>query len=197
MEQKDDYWPRHLSFSTVEEVILGWEGVGGRISAQDGSKVTFDEAIFEEDTRASDTRLFCSRVLDLDQNTVPWVEKQVGSVDGLNRILYDRHENINSVYLERLADYQQLRERYADILTDEHTYLTDHMKKVELLGAKLDYELNVLGPKVEEVETGVGEFERHVSEMETRVKTLVQGEKDKQSNSWLSWFGRVAGFSTR
>lgn len=197
LEQKDDYWPRHLSFSTVEEVILGWEGVGGRISAQDGSKVTFDEAIFEEDTRASDTRLFCSRVLDLDQNTVPWVEKQVGSVDGLNRILYDRHENINSVYLERLADYQQLRERYADILTDEHTYLTDHMKKVELLGAKLDYELNVLGPKVEEVETGVGEFERHVSEMETRVKTLVQGEKDKQSNSWLSWFGRVAGFSTR
>ena len=196
-ERKDEYWPRHLSFSTVEEVILGWEGVGGRIPAKDDIKTTHEEAIAEEDTRASDARLFCSRVLDLDQNTVPWVEKQVGSVDGLNRILYDRHENINSVYLERLADYQQLRERYADILTDEHTYLTDHMKQVELLGAKLDYELNVLGSKVEEVETGVGEFERHVSEMETRVKTLIQGEKEKQSNSWLSWFGRVAGFSTR
>lgn len=100
------------------------------------------------------------------------------------------------MYLEQLGDYKQVRERSADILTDEHSYLQDNMKRVELLGAKMDYELNVLGSKVDEVETGVGEFERHVIEMETRVKTLIQGEEEKQSNSWLSWFGRVSGFSS-
>lgn len=196
-QRSDDHWPRHLSFSTVEEVILGWESVGGRNPPQEDSKITLDQAIIEEESRASDARLFCSRVLDLDQNTVPWVEKQVEHVDGLNQILYERHEKINTIYLERLADYQQSRERYGDILTDEHTYLTDHTKRVELLGAKLDYELNVLGSKIEEVETGVGEFERHVSEMETRVKTLIDGEKEKQSTSWLAWVGRLTGFSTQ
>lgn len=180
-QRSDDRWPRHLSFSTVEEVVLGWESIGGRNPPPEDSTITLDQAIVEEETRASDARLFCSRVLDLDQNTVPWVEKQVETVDGLNEILYERHENINSVYLERLADYQQSRECYGDILTDEHTYLMDHTKRVELLGAKLDYELNVLGSKIEEVETGVGEFERHVTEMETRVKTLIEDEKEKQS----------------
>ena len=196
-QRSDDHWPRHLSFSIVEEVILGWESVGDKNPPQEGSKIALDQAIVEEETRASDARLFCSRVLDLDQNTVPWVERQVESVDELNQILYERHEKINSVYLERLADYQQSRERYGDILTDEHTSLTDHTKRVELLGAKLDYELNVLGSKIEEVETGVGEFERHVTEMETRVKTLIDVEKEKQSSSWLAWVGRMTGFSTQ
>lgn len=196
-QRSDDRWPRHLSFSTVEEVVLGWESIGGRNPPPEDSTITLDQAIVEEETRASDARLFCSRVLDLDQNTVPWVEKQVETVDGLNEILYERHENINSVYLERLADYQQSRECYGDILTDEHTYLMDHTKRVELLGAKLDYELNVLGSKIEEVETGVGEFERHVTEMETRVKTLIEGEKEKQSTSWLAWVSRLTGFSAQ
>ena len=196
--RKDDSFPRNLSFSNVEEVILGWESVGSsRKPGQDKKpNLTFEEAVAKEDMYASDARLFCSRVRDLDQNTVPWVERQVDSVDELNRILDDRHEDINYMYLEQLGDYKQVRERSADILTDEHSYLQDNMKRVELLGAKMDYELNVLGSKVDEVETGVGEFERHVIEMETRVKTLIQGEEEKQSNSWLSWFGRVSGFSS-
>ena len=178
-------------------MILGWESVGSKKPGQDKKpSITFEEAIAKEDIHASDARLFCSRVLDLDQNTVPWVERQVESVDELNRILDDHHEDINYLYLEQLGDYKQVRERSADILTDEHSYLTDNMRRVELLGAKMDYELNVLGSKVDEVETGVGEFERHIIEMETRVKTLIQGEEEKQSNSWLSWFGRVSGFST-
>ena len=194
---KDNYFPRHLSFSTVEEVILGWESVGGKQSVKDKPNATFEEAISQEDTRSSDARIFCSRVLDLDQNTVPWVERQVDSVDELNRILYDRHEDINAVYLEHHGYFQQIRDKSSDVLTDEHMYLADYMKRVELQGAKLDYELNILGSKVEEVESGVEEFERHIVEMEARVKTLIRGEEEKQSNSWFSWFGRLAGFATR
>lgn len=193
--RKDECFPRHLSFSTVEEVILGWESVGGKKRVEDKPSSTIEEAISKEDTHASDARLFCSRVLDMDQSTVPWVERQVDSVDELNRILYDRHEVINGAYLERLGEYQKIREQCTDTLTDEHTYLADYMKRVELMGAKLDYELNVLGSKVEEVESGVGEFERHVVEMESRVKTLIQGEEEKESTSWLSWLGRLTGLS--
>jgi hypothetical protein len=37
----------------------------------------------------------------------------------LTQLLYDRHEELNSVYLERFGDYQRLRERSSDILIDE------------------------------------------------------------------------------
>lgn len=194
-QRKDNYWPRHLSFSTVEEVVLTWECIGGK-DMKEKPGANLEEAIAHEEMLGSDTRLFSSRILELSQNTVPWVERQVDAVDDLNQILYDRHEEISTIYHERLGTYQKVRERSSDILTDEHSYLMDHMKRVELLGAKLDYELNVLGSKVEDVESGLAEFERHVIDIESRVGAI-KGEQQKQSGSWLNWFGRFAGLSTQ
>ncbi|KAE8379129.1 hypothetical protein BDV26DRAFT_280534 [Aspergillus bertholletiae] len=185
-EHLDNYWPRHLSFSTVEEVILGWEDLRGKVEDFENPDASLEEAIAEEDILVSDARIFSSRVQGLSEGTVPWVEKQVGSVDDLNRVCYEIHERINAVYMEKLNQYQEIRERSSDLLSEEHSSLTDHMRRVEMLGAKLDYELNVLGSKVEEVETGLGEFERHIEEIETRVKTLVRGEEENQNCSWLS-----------
>lgn len=195
LQRKDNYWPRNLSFSTVEEVILTWEGVGNS-QEQEKQDASLEEAIAHEDMMGSDTRLFSNRILELSQNTVPWVERQVGSVDHLNQVLYDRHEEINEMYYERLAAYQKTRERSSDLLTEEHTFLTDNMKRVELLGAKLDYELDVLGSKVEDVESGISEFERHVIDIESRIGAI-KGERQKDSNSWLSWFGRLAGLPSQ
>ncbi|PYH44813.1 putative Sin3 complex subunit (Stb2) [Aspergillus saccharolyticus JOP 1030-1] len=201
-ERAEGHWPRHLSFSTVEEVVLGWEGVGASSSSslQDrpDASTSLEEAIIEEDIQAADARLFSARIRELSEQTVPWVEQQVASVDGLNRCLHESHEKINAAYLERLAVFEQLRGRSSDQLTEEHTHLTDYMRRVELMGAKLDYELHVLESKVGEVETGLAEFERHVAEVETRVRLLVRGEKDRKADkedSWLTWLGKLAGFS--
>jgi chromosome segregation ATPase len=121
----------------------------------------------------------------------------VNSVDELNRKLYESHENINSIYLDQAEKYQRMREHSSELLTEEHTYLVDTMKRVEMMGAKLDYELNVLESKVEDVESGLGEFERHVLELETRMKGLIKNEEEKQSNSWLSRLGRFVGMSSK
>lgn len=195
LHRKDNYWPRSLSFSTVEEVILTWECLGSG-QEQEKPDASLEEAIAHEDMMGSDTRLFSSRILELNQNTVPWVERQVDCVDDLNQILYDRHEEIYAMYYERLGTYQKSRERFSDLLTEEHSSLADQMKRVELLGAKLDYELNVLQSKVEDVESGLGEFERHVTDIESRIGDI-KGERQKESNSWLSWVGRLAGLSTQ
>ncbi|PWY82866.1 hypothetical protein BO70DRAFT_30948 [Aspergillus heteromorphus CBS 117.55] len=192
----DNYWPRHLSFSTVEEVVLGWERLGGEAFEED-SDTPLEEAIVQEDILASDARIFSSRIQDLSEQTVPWVEQQVASVDDLSRCLHDSHEKVNAGYLERLAAYQQLRDKSSSLLTEEHTQLTDHMRRVELMGAKLDYELHVLDSRVEDVETNLDEFERHVNAIETRVKLLIRGEQEKQSHSWLSWLGRTTGCPTQ
>jgi chromosome segregation ATPase len=156
-----------------------------------------EQAVALEDTLASDVRMFSSKIEELSYHTVPWVERQVNSVDELNRKLYESHENINSIYLDQAEKYQRMRERSSELLTEEHTYLVDTMKRVEMMGAKLDYELNVLESKVEDVESGLGEFERHVLELETRMKGLIKNEEEKQSNSWLSRLGRFVGMSSK
>ncbi|KAE8396645.1 hypothetical protein BDV23DRAFT_143237 [Aspergillus alliaceus] len=191
----DNYWPRHLSFSTIEEVVLGWEDLKGKAGDSEKPDASLEEAIAEEDMLVCDARIFNSRVQGLREDTVPWVERQVDSVDDLNRILYEMHERVNTSYMKRLNQYQGIRERSSDLMSEEHSSLTDNMRRVEMMSAKLDYELNVLGSKIEDVETGLGEFERHVDEIETRVKTLIRGEEERQSCSWLSWLGRFTGLS--
>ncbi|KAL4898292.1 hypothetical protein BDV59DRAFT_190141 [Aspergillus ambiguus] len=200
LARMDSYWPRHLSFSTVEEVMLGWEELrdgdsdgGADVAVEDAGAL--GAAMVREEVLAADARVFGAQIQELSEQTVPWVERQVGSVDELNRCLYESHEKVNAAYLERLNQYQEIRDRSSDLLTEEHSALTDQMRRVELVGAKLDYELHVLGSKVEDVETGLGEFERHVDDIETRIKTLVRGG-EKQNTSWLAWLGRWAGFAT-
>lgn len=196
-ERRSNGWPRHLSFSIVEDVVLGWESLGGREALQPKPDATLEQAVALEDTLASDVRIFSSKIEELSHHTVPWVEKQVKSVDELNRKLYESQENINSIYLDQVEKYQQMRERSSELLTEEHNYLVDTMKRVEMMGAKLDYELDILESKVEDVESGLGEFERHVVELETRMKGLIKNEEEKQNNSWLSLLGRFLGLSSR
>ncbi|KAJ5157076.1 uncharacterized protein N7482_008176 [Penicillium canariense] len=192
--RRNDWCARHLSFSNVEEAVLSWVPLGGRPTIKDPTNL--EEAIAEEDMLASDARIFSTRILELSEHTVPWVERQVDSVDGLNNILYDHHEELNAVYLERFRDYQRLRERSSDLLTDEHAHLSDSVKHVELLGAKLDYELHVLESKVEDMEAGLGDFERHIMNVETRIKGLLQGE-EKHSVSWITWLRRSIGLTAQ
>lgn len=194
-QRKDNYWPHHLSFSAAEEVVLQWEGLGGQ-DVEEKPSAALEENAAQQDTLGSTTQLFGSRILELGQNTVPWVERQVDSVEALNQFLYERHKEINAIYDERLRSYQNVQERSDDLLTEERSFLTDNIKRVELLGAKLDYEVNVLESKVEDVESGLAEFERHVIEIETRM-AAVKGGEQKQSSSWLSRLGRLAGISTQ
>ncbi|KAL4785341.1 hypothetical protein BJX76DRAFT_184319 [Aspergillus varians] len=191
-ERKNEYWPRHLSFSTVEEVVLTRKGLDDN-AIFEKSDVSLKEAIIHEDVLASDAQISGSRIRDLEIHTVPWVESQVSSVDRLNHTLYETHEKLSSDYLKRFEMYQQVREKSGDLLAGGHSQLTEHMRRVEMLGAKLDYELHALESKVEDVETGLGEFERHVDDIELRIKGLVRGEEEKQSYSWLAWLFRLGG----
>ncbi|KAL1881646.1 hypothetical protein Plec18167_003244 [Paecilomyces lecythidis] len=187
---KDSRWPRHLSFSTVEETVLVWEGFRGSRSTKRKSDAGLENAIHQEEMLTSDTQIFGSRILELSQRTLPWVEGQVDAVDSLNERVNSRQEELGSVYLELLQQYQSLREESGTLLAKESSDITEGLKQVEMLGAKLDYELNVLESRVEDVEAGLEEFERHVIEIETRMKDLVQGEKG-HNNSWFSWMSRT------
>ncbi|KAL1992630.1 hypothetical protein VTN49DRAFT_4662 [Thermomyces lanuginosus] len=183
-------WPRHLSFSIAEEVVLGWEGFRNDVLGQESD---LERAMRLEDVLFSDAQIFRSRIQDLSQKTIPWVEEQVDSVGRLLQQASSLHEELNAMYPERSEEFQGLRERIAQFLGDETTRLTESIKRLELLGAKLDYELNVLQSKVDEVEDGLREFERQVVEIEARIKGLVNGERQQHGSSLLSWISRIFG----
>ncbi|KAL1971844.1 hypothetical protein VTN31DRAFT_1932 [Thermomyces dupontii] len=183
-------WARHLSFSIVEEVILGWEGFRNDALGQESD---LERAMRLEDVLFSDAQVFRSRIQDLSQKTVPWAEEQVASVGRLLQQASSLYEELSAMYPERNEEFQSLRERIAQFLGDETTRLTESVKKLELLGAKLDYELNVLQSKVDDVEDGLREFERQVVDIETRIKGLVNDERQQHGTSWLSWIRRMFG----
>ncbi|OJJ47795.1 hypothetical protein ASPZODRAFT_131369 [Penicilliopsis zonata CBS 506.65] len=195
--KRENYWPRQLSFSTVEDVILGWDDIADGKPDGDNLDLSLEEAILQEDLMASDARLFSSKIVELNRVTVPWVERQVDSVDSINQLLHERHEDIHSMYLERLAEYQATRAQSSDLLSKEGSYLTESVKRVELLGAKLDYELEILESRVEDVEAGLKDFENHITIVEGRTKRLVQGEEKTKNTSWFSWLGGIAGLTTQ
>lgn len=186
-------WPRHLSFSTVEEVVLVWEGFKIAKSASDDKNISnLEQALLRENVLLSDAQIFNSRVLELTQETVPWVEEQVASVERLHQTSTTLQGELGYLYPEHLEEARALRERTNQLLDDESSRMTEEVKKIELLGAKLDYELNVLESKVEDVEEGLQDFERNVSDIEGRIKDLVKGER-MNDTSWSSWFGRKFG----
>jgi hypothetical protein len=186
-------WPRHLSFSTVEEVVLVWEGFKIMKSASDDKTTSnLEQALLRENVLLSDAQIFNSRVLELTSKTVPWVEEQVASVERMHQTGTTLQDELSYLYPEHLEEARALRERINQLLGDKSSRMTEEVKKVELLGAKLDYELNVLESKVEDVEEGLQDFERNVSEIEGRIKDLVKGER-MNDTSWSSWFGRKFG----
>lgn len=195
-DHSDARWPRRLSFSAVEDTVCTWEDIQSKKVPFEGSSSNIADIIRVENIMASDARIFSGRVVDLSQNTASWVEKQVGAVEDLEHKTQSRQEELHSLYMGRLHEYQSLRTASSDLISKEGASLQDDVKHVEMLGAKLDYELNVLHSRVEEVESGLEEFERHVAQIETRVKELVAEEKTSNSSSWFQWvakFGSITG----
>lgn len=88
---------------------------------------------------------------------------------------------MNNLYYAKLEEYQAQRATSGEVVNTEKQQLGESVRRLEVLGAKLDYELNVLLGRVAEVEDGVGEFERRVRGVEGRVGELVGGWEGEES----------------
>ena len=187
-----NYIPRYLSFSTVESVLLDWDD----IETVSGSKQESGEpggSIAIEEADALFVRVKAEKISYLEQVTIPFTERQVQDVDELDQLSQRYQNELNTLYYERLEDYQTQKATSTDVMMDERQGLNEGLRRVEMLGAKLDYELNALSSRVEEVEDGVNEFERAVRNIEGRVNELVND--DNQRDPW--WFYLVGIFRSR
>lgn len=185
-------FPRHLSFSAVVDVlILGDDEDQANISAVDANKDP-DNALKLEDSLASRAQIMKERVQRLEMQCASWVENRVEMVEGLDKQGDRDREELDLIYHQKLEEHNTLREAANGLLAEERTSLTETVKDVDVLGAKLEYELSALQSKVEDVEIAVAEFERQVIQIETRAEEL--SEEVNTSGWWWSLIPRLRWF---
>ena len=195
--RSDDWWPRHLSFSTAEESVLRWS----TINAQDGD----EEPITEDDNTATmdiitarnatqnlhSTQLkrLHNQLYTLSSKDQAWVQNAVSSILALSDSADTDIQTLESIYYPHLDEYHSLREDAHATVTNNRGQLTASLRELGNVGDKLEYEISALRGKVEDIEDVMGEFERQVEFVEGRVNDLdrVLGERE----GWWRWGIRV------
>jgi hypothetical protein len=190
--RNEAWWPRQMSFSDAEEAVLGWDPI---FAADEAEDLADNWAVLQKQNyRAEDFKHLYEKVSDLQDYVGPWVKEMVASVDLLDDQAARDQEGFQTLYFQLSESYQAVKQRSQEILGDERSHVVEATKDIEVLGAKLEYEINALVSKVEDVEDGVSQFERQVEDLETRVNEL---ETHLNTESWAHWLVRsITGIGT-
>ena len=191
--RNEAWWPRSMSFTDAEDTVLGWEPVG--VLEDDGDKHDTWTALQKQKYIAEDFRILYEKVSDLQDRIGPWVERKVDSVDALDDQAAQDQEGFQTLYYQLSESYQAIKLNSHDILADERSHVMETIKDIEVLGAKLEYEINAVVSKVQDVEDGVSQFERMVDDLESRADDL---EVYLNTESWPHWLVRsITGIGQR
>ena len=186
-------FPRHLSFSAVVDVLpLGDDCELASVNAASTTDDP-DVALKLEESLVFDAQIMKERLDMLNNHCASWVQNRVAEVEGLDRQGKRDREELDYMYHQKLEEYNGLREASDGLLAEERASLTETIKGVDVLGAKLEYELGALQSKVEDVEIAVVEFERQVMDIETRAEEL---DQESESSGWWSWVPKLDWFQS-
>lgn len=181
---------RRSSFSMVEGAVLDTgesvveEGVvKGRIEGD------LTNALAEREALIAAAQKKAKRIQQIQQGLVPYTESRVAHVESLHDLAYQHLQQLNELYYHRLEEYQTLQATSSDIVSQEKSALTESFRRMEMLGAKMDYELDGLQSRLQEVEDAVDDFERSVLAIEARVKELNGDSEGPRSN--MPWLVKV------
>ncbi|KAK3699141.1 hypothetical protein LTR37_016615 [Vermiconidia calcicola] len=180
--RSDDAYPRHLSFSLAEESVLTWEAIvsSERDPYYDDPRVE----LTDEEFKAKESKHLQHLITELSSNTVAFTQAQLQSLASVLSKLDEDHETLESLYHPHTDRVHSLQTNSEGILRAERERLEEGGKEIETLAAKLDYEINGLKGKVEDVEAGVEDFQKGVGRVEERVKEL---EKDAERAEQRRW----------
>ena len=176
----EDRWPRRLSFGDAEEAILTWDDV---IDMSENAEELNEVAALGEYARHLN-----HGIEDITYNLGPWVEAKVKAVGFLDERFARDKDDLQSLYHQLNEACQRVRDNSDELLAEERANLTESVKEIEVLVARLDYEINALAQKVVDLEDGVQNFERHVEDVEGRAEAL---KAQLETESWLHWFVRT------
>ena len=186
------YWerrfPRRMSFSAMTDAVSTDISQNRVEKAEDLDNL--DTALANEKLLTLGAQTMERQVHSLKTLETSWVESKVAQIEAFDRKCGTTLSKIDEIHHQRMSDYHDLQ-RFVDGLMEQNkSSLTDAIKDVETLDAKLEYELQALQSKVEDVENGVDEFERHVVELEVKAAELDEAKEERVSWArWLLGFG--------
>jgi hypothetical protein len=190
--RNEAWWPRQMSFTDAEEAILGWEPIS--VLIDDGEDADTWSALKRQKLIGEEYIHLYEKIAELQDDIGPWVVEKVDAIDGLDNQAAEDQEQFQTLYYQLTEQYQAIKQSSQDVLTDERSHVMESMKDIEVLGAKLEYEINALVSKVQDVEDGVSQFERQVDDLESRANEL---ETQLSTESWPHWLVRsITGIGT-
>ncbi|KAJ4271489.1 hypothetical protein NW762_000192 [Fusarium torreyae] len=182
----ENRWPRRMSFGDAEEAVLEWDQL------IDVTDATGDLASIEAFNDLA--QHFSNRMEEMKNGIEPWVTEKLNAVELLDDRYAKDKEELHALYYQLNEACQRMRISSHELLAEERSHLTEGLKEVEVLVARLDYEINALLQKVVDVEDGIVTFERQVEDMEKRAEAL---KAQLETEGWLHWvFRTVTGIGT-
>lgn len=169
-DRLDEFYPRHLSFSLAEESVLTWTS----LVADTYEPYVRDakRGLAEQELRATDAKALRHAIAELSTETASWTQDQLRILRGLLAQADRDQQVLDALYYPHLNSMHSLQTSSEGVLRETRERMEEGGKEVETLAAKLDYEIGGLKGKVEDVEAGVGDFEKGVLRVEDRVKEL-------------------------
>ncbi|KAM0305415.1 hypothetical protein HYE67_008663 [Fusarium culmorum] len=182
----ENRWPRRMSFSDAEEAVLEWEQL------IDVTDATDDLSTLEAFNYLAHHFHQCME--EMKNGMGPWVCEKIKAIELLDDRFAKDKEELHALYYQLNEACQRMRISSHELLAEERSHLTEGLKEVEVLIARLDYEINALLQKVVDVEDGIVTFERQVEEMEKRAKDL---KIHLETEGWFHWlFRTITGIGT-
>ncbi|KAL2260803.1 hypothetical protein VTK26DRAFT_5101 [Humicola hyalothermophila] len=176
-------YARRLSFSEAEEAVLGWDEI---IDLASPDTTDPDAGVLQ--AQAELARSLYGRLQGVQAELAPWATAKLGGVETLDRTFGAQLAELAALYQAVGEAYQRMRHGSSELVAEERARLTEAVKDVEVLAAKLEYEMGALVSRVNEVEDGVAQFEVQVEDLERRADEL---GKVLETESWLHWFVRT------
>ncbi|KAF2813119.1 uncharacterized protein BDZ99DRAFT_411590 [Mytilinidion resinicola] len=187
--RNDAWWPRHLSFSVTEDSILTWKPIASERQDDPDSKVSPKVEMKRQLALAEDAKRMRERLALLDNLEGSWVEERIGNIQELSTQADLDTQELDTLFYPRQDEYEALREDAHEIMTTERLRLQDAAKDMEVLGAKLEYEINGLRSRVDDADDALAEYERQVKTVEDKVKELEDFRREKEN--WAHWMLRI------
>lgn len=174
-------WPRRMSFGDAEDAVLTWEEIVDVTTNDDSNTIdAVATAQYIDHLKAG--------VDGIVYGMEPWVEGKLKLMNELNERYGHDKEDIGAVYHQLSEACNRVRFQADELLADERAQLTENVKEIEVFVARLDYEINTLVQKVQDVEDGVENFQRQVEEIERRAGAL---KTQLETEGWVHWFVRT------
>ncbi|RKF78970.1 putative sin3 complex subunit protein [Golovinomyces cichoracearum] len=175
--RNENWWPRHLSFGDAEDALLCCQT---NLEVRDRDKESHFLSLGIKDITENLKRLL-DMIMALENEIKPWVEDKLSCIIKIDDQLSIHQDNFHFVYAQLMEQYSILKQSSQKIIASERTHFFEEIRDIEILGAKLEYEINALESKVLDVEDGVILLEKQVDDLEDIANKL---DMDLKNESW-------------